>query len=325
MLYVDSRWKGQHGIGRFASEVMERLAVKWSPLLLRGDPWDALDPIRGRRLSFRSTDTIYSPGFNAGLTRASQLLTVHDLMHLKLNDESSLMKKIYYGRFVKPAIRHAGAVMTVSESSRTEIEAWLGDDAIQIEVVGNGISPAFSVDGPIDARVTDAYLFVGNLKPHKNFDLVVQMLKLRPEIRVFAVATDPTAMQSRVVSEGVGDRVQVLHDLPDEDLAAVYRGSRGLIFPSKMEGFGLPALEAVACGIPVFYWAGVPSVAEIVGTAGYAFHSSEDPDSLLEVLDLNEECVHEPPAPSWLDRYRWDAVGARVSGVLKAYTGGQHG
>lgn len=317
MILVDTRWKGQHGIGRFASEIIPRLQVTWTPLTGRSTPWSPFDSLQRERLLLRDTDLLFSPGYNAGITRADQLLTIHDLMHLKVPGESSVAKRIYYERIVAPAIRRIGRVMTVSNASKADIEEWLDSPHVRVDVVGNGVSPAFIAEGPRDPRSADAFVFVGNQKPHKNFKLISDLLRLYPEYRVVAVVSDPTQTREAALKAGVTNQLQILHGLSDSELAALYRGSLGLIFPSMMEGFGLPALEAYACGRPVYYWKGVPSVAEIVKDGGVAFDDCHDPDCLEAALSQKElGSLTLPHSQEWLDRYRWDSIGLRISNII---------
>jgi hypothetical protein len=142
-LYVDTSRIGLHGIGRYSREVVDRLDGDWLDLGQRLRRPLVIDAVNPKRMSLRPSDTVYGPGFNAGLTRATQLLTVHDLIHLRVKSEGSRLKTLYYERIVRPAIRRAGSVFTVSKTSADELDEWLADDSIDVINTGNGVSSAF--------------------------------------------------------------------------------------------------------------------------------------------------------------------------------------
>lgn len=136
---VDARWVGAYGIVRFAREVMPVLG----DATRRGDgphPLSPLDPIylawrqrRGRQ------DLFFSPGFAAAVGGgARQLLTVHDLIPLKMSGPGGAMKRQYMTRVVRPAMRQAGMALTVSDHVKGEICEWTGLPEASVRVVGDG-------------------------------------------------------------------------------------------------------------------------------------------------------------------------------------------
>ncbi|HEY6843515.1 MAG TPA: glycosyltransferase family 1 protein, partial [Thermoanaerobaculia bacterium] len=130
----------------------------------------------------------------------------------------------------------------VSGAVRDEIAATFGH-AEKIAVTPNGVDPVFTADGPRDAG--RYFLFVGNEKPHKNVK------------RAIAAANSVGVQLIRAGSTRF---------VPSEELAALYRGAIALVMPSIEEGFGLPALEAMACGTAVIT-SNAPALVEITGDA----------------------------------------------------------
>ncbi|WP_062387866.1 glycosyltransferase family 4 protein [Demequina iriomotensis] len=316
-LYVDTRYAGAHGIGRFASEVLPRLTAAWTPVpRLHGNPTTTLDALRPARWRLREDDRLYSPGYAAGPTRATQLLTIHDLIHLEDPEQATPLKRAYYSRVVRPAVRRTRVVMTVSETSRRAIESWVDDAHVEVVDVGNGCSPAFRPD-PASTRDPDTFVYVGNTKPHKNLITALAALAVDRDARLVAVTPHATAVRQLAAGLGVEPRVEVVTGVDDETLAGIYRAAAALVMPSTLEGFGLPALEAVSCGTPIAYWAGCPSIAEIVGDAGVPVGSPTDPHEWAAGMRGAAELGTVTPAASWRERYDWDHVARRVDTVLE--------
>ncbi|HAM28063.1 MAG TPA: glycosyltransferase family 1 protein [Microbacteriaceae bacterium] len=319
-LIVDDRWSGEHGIGRFATEVIARLAVPWRSLGGGESPTSPLDMLNRRRLGLGANEVVYSPGFNAGLTRARQLLNIHDLIHLEIESERSVAKTVYYNTVVRAAVRRAGVVMTDSGASARAISAWVRDDAVEIVVVGCGRSAAFTPDGPRAAFDRATFVYVGNIsKPHKNFDVLLDAIALRPGYALLVVTGDAALAEEKVASRGLAASVTVRTGVPDSELATIYRAAAGSLQPSLLEGFGLPPLEATSCATRVAYVASCESVSEIVAGTGVAVSSATDAagwaSAMDELVTLSGTGPLQMPA-EWHARYEWDTVAAKVQAVL---------
>jgi len=316
VIWVDDRQVGAHGIARFSREVVSRLPATVRRLPVGGSATSPLDCVRPGRLRPTARDLVYVPGPNAGVARAVQLLTVHDLIHLQ---DGSRLKRLYYERVVAPRILRAGKVLTVSETSRAAISSWLGRHAgsVEIDVVGNGCSSAFTAAGEAEGFARATLALVSNVKAHKNVEVVFAALARCPEIDLVVVGPSPAAMRRLAVDAGVADRVQVRTDVSDHDLARLYRGVDALVMPSRQEGFGLPVLEAMSCGTQVIHWAHCPAVAEIAAGTGFAVDEPTDPDGWAVAV---EKAVASPlplDLPrAWAARHDWGAVGARVRRAL---------
>ncbi|WP_035808045.1 glycosyltransferase family 4 protein [Curtobacterium sp. UNCCL17] len=318
-LYVDTSRIGMHGIGRYSREVVSRLDLEWTDLghrLRKPLPIDAVNP---KRMSLSRNDVVYAPGFNAGITRATQLLTIHDLIHLQVPSEGSALKTLYYDRIVKPAVRKAGKVFTVSETSKQHIVEWLDATSVEVVNAGNGVSEAFIAEGPRWTDLTDYFVYVGNLREHKNVEVIVDALALRPEFSLVMVTADRSAAEQLLASRRLTGRARVVSGIGDEALATIYRGAIGLLMPSTHEGFGLPAAEAVACGRPVAFWAGCESVEEILraGT-GVSVRDAKSVDGWSDALTRLSSVSSAPrsdAAPPWT----WHAVAENVKSTLVGY------
>lgn len=321
MLYVDTRWRGDHGIGRFARELTSRLSTPFTPLSEHGRPSSPQDIASLERMRLRASDLLYSPGYNSGPTRARSILTIHDLIHLDDPEQASTAKRFYYERIVKPTVKKAGIALTVSEASRVRIAEWIADDSVEVRVVGNGSSEAFSTGSSRGVTNDPHFVYVGNLRPHKNVPVLLGALALRPDYRMTMVVADVADAHALAARYGVSPQVDVITGIDDLALAELYRNATATLFPSRLEGFGFPALESYLCGTPVIYWSGCASIAEISDGSGLAVDELTSGGAWAAALDeavRNPAALLRAPASKWRERFDWDAVARAVDGSLGA-------
>jgi len=325
-VYVDERWIGPHGIGRFASEVSRRCG--FSPLGLSGHPLGLFDPWRLRRVLIDLKPAhFFSPGFNAPLGHpCSFSLTIHDLIHLEVEDERSAIKRLYYRWIVLPAVHRADVVFTVSEYSRQKIAQWSGIGLDRIVVAGNGVSEQFSPEGEHWPWYKPYLLYVGNQKPHKNVEGLVKAYadsKLSEEVDLLLTGRFSESVARVVAESGVTSQVRSLGLISECDLPKLYRGALALVMPSRHEGFGLPLVEAMASGVPVLS-SDQTSLPEIGGEA-VAYFNPNRHESVVEGLNsLGDESYRARLRESGLIRshsFRWESVAQRVSDAIHARTG----
>ena len=266
----DSRWVGNHGIGRFAAEVQRRLTYLVAFRSQR-QPSHPLDPaLLGATLRGLSPKLFFSPGYNSPLWwPGSFIFTLHDLHHLRVRENSSFLKRSYYEHVIKPACYRSAAVLTVSEYSRHEIADWAKLDEQKIVNVGNGVGAPF---GPTGRRLEPGYpylLYVGSKKPHKNLPRILHAYSvsgMHKDVRLVLSGSADKEILAHVERLGLLRDVVFMELASSETLAEAYRGAMGFLFPSLYEGFGLPPLEALACGTPVLT-SDVCSLPEVVGDA----------------------------------------------------------
>jgi alpha-1,3-rhamnosyl/mannosyltransferase len=201
------------------------------------------------------------------------VVTMHDVIPLMRPDQ--LRTGIVHG-LLYAAVRRADRVIAVSEAGRRDLVAHLGVPTERVDVVYEAAAPQFVPTDPGDVAqrlgVGEPYvLHVGGADPRKNLGALIDAFaawgreQARPETLVLAgpVREVERAGLEAQVRAGEG-RVRHLGFVADADLPALYSGARCLVMPSSYEGFGLPALEALACGTPVAaYDAG--ALAEVAG------------------------------------------------------------
>lgn len=312
-IWVDTRWEGLHGIGRYAREVCTRLTVPWRSLGLDGAPASPAGA-----LAHVPPGLVYSPGYNGFRRAERQVLTLHDLIHLETPWPGRAKYVAYYNAVVKPVVKRAGVVITVSETSRRAIAAWLQDPSVEIVNAGLGSSPAFHPD-VIPAESTEPYImYVGNLRTHKNVTVVLDAMMRVPSANLRMLIPEKEHVDARrlFAERGLRGRVRLLSGISDDELASHYRGATATVVPSTLEGFGLPALESIMTGTPVLYWHRCSAVAETVGKHGRAVGDAHDAEEWGDAIEdaVNHSKRINPPKRA----YDWRVTAANVDRTLSA-------
>lgn len=196
------------------------------------------------------------------------VLTVHDLAILRFPEAFPRWHRLYGRAGLGRVLRAADAIVAVSEFTKEETISLAGVPAERIRVVPNGIDAAFTADGP--RADGDYVLAVATLEPRKNLARVVEAARL-------------AGVELRVVGARGWGGVEVdgwVGEIPDAELIALYRGARCVLYPSLYEGFGLPVLEAMACGVPVVTSRGT-AMDEVAG-GGAVLVDPLDADAIAE-------------------------------------------
>jgi glycosyltransferase involved in cell wall biosynthesis len=261
----------------------------------------------GRR---RDGDVLHCPTYRGPLRSALPLVvTVHDLAVLRHPDAFNRWTRTYSPRVVPRVLAAARRIIAVSEFTRRELVELLRVPDEKIRVVPNGIDDEFTPEGP--AADGEYVLAVGTLEPRKNLPRLVE-------------AARRSGVELRVVGargwggvEVGGNGVRWLGEVTDADLARLYRGARCVAYPSLYEGFGIPVLEAMACGAPVVTSRGT-AMEEIADGAAVLVDPS-DPAELAAGIE-RAAAERETLVPRGLERaraFRWDAVARATVGVYR--------
>jgi glycosyltransferase involved in cell wall biosynthesis len=253
------------------------------------------------------------------LPTVPQVIVVHDVLPLRFPVEYP--RQQYYFRYLVPAmLKRARAIVAVSEHTKRDLEMFYGTNVGTIEVVPNGYNRERYRVGLASQEIKEKYglqsylLYIGNLLPHKNLQRLLWAFALIaadvPQILVIAGRTDPRyhpKLAAEAKALGVTEKVRFLDYVPAEDLPALYTGADVFVLPSLYEGFGLPILEAMACGTPVIA-SRTSSIPEVTGDAA----ALVDPQDVPALAAIMHAVLADPDAREGL-RQRGLARAAQFS------------
>lgn len=238
-------------------------------------------------------DLLINPINTAPLRFPRNILVVHDLSFLEHPEWFSRRFRLYYRIVVPRMARRALAVVTVSEFSKDRIVRLLGVAPEKVHVVYQAASPAFhQIEDDEVRRVSEKLglsrpylLFVGSVSPRKNLTTAIDAFnavtkRLPGPLEMLIVGVSSKSFPQVRIPAGREKDLRPMGYVDDEDLPGLYAGAKALVYPSLYEGFGLPPLEAMACGTPVIT-SNCSSLPEVVGDAALLV----DPRSVRELED----------------------------------------
>lgn len=265
-----------------------------------------------RVLKDLAVDLFHAPSFMAPLASPCRMvMTIHDLNHMVLPQFYTPFHQFYYQVFVRSCIRKSEYILTVSNFSKNEIVRNLSIAPEKVFVTYNGVSDNYRpvVDPEQLAYIRDIYelperfiLCVSNNKPHKNLHQLVRAY-CYSNVEIPLVLACPVDRNLIRIAESFGKKHRIYFSkfIDEEHLPGVYSMTHLFVYPSTYEGFGLPPLEALACGTPVVV-ARSSSLPEAVGDSAI-FTNPFDYQDIARALELG--CSDEPL------RQRLKAIGVR--------------
>jgi glycosyltransferase involved in cell wall biosynthesis len=285
---------------------------------------------------FHATEHLLLP-----LRSIPTVLTVHDLIFRHLPAHHKPLNRWYLNLTVPLYCRRATHIITISECSRRDLVAACDLPLDKITVIYEAAAPRFRVQPPeavaaVRARYglpTHYLIFVGTIEPRKNLTrLLAAFESLRAEGLTEALVIvgrrgwlndDFFAALER---SPVRDAVILPGYTSDEDVPAIYAGAQALVFPSLYEGFGLPVLEAMACGTPVAA-SSASSIPEVGGDAALYF----GPTNVEEMIEVTRRLLRDTALQEEMrarglaraDRFSWEQAASETRAVYDAVLTGQ--
>jgi len=311
--------RSMHGIARYVFELVRCLSqmqtpfqfyiivFEDSPLLKKKWPPHIFPiPTKARWISFREQWTIprllqkygidlfHSPSFVAPfLCPSKMIMTIHDLNHLMLPQYYTPLHQFYYNTIVRYSTFRSACVLTVSEFSKNEMTKYLGVPRDKVFVTYNGVSEHYKpvLDNKFLEYVRELYelpdrfvFCLSNNKPHKNvYQLISAYVRSNVESPLVLVGPVDNTLIKLAEEYGKKHQIYFIRFIEEEHLPAVYSSCQLFVYPSGYEGFGLPPLEALACGAPVIV-SRSSSLPEVVGDNA-VFVNPSDIDALARTLD----------------------------------------
>lgn len=248
---------------------------------------------------YHATDFVLPPT----QSRTKTVLTVHDLSFLRVPEAASPGLRQYLEAVVPRSVQRANYVLADSEATKQDLISYYKTDPGKIEVLYSGVDSHFQpvTDMATISRVRQQYsipdhpyvLSVGTVQPRKNYPKLIEAVaRLRQTDLCVVIVGGKGWLEDPIYESirqfGMQDRVIFTGFVADDDLPAIYSGSLCMALPSLYEGFGLPVLEAMSCGVPIIT-SNLSSLPEVAGDAGILV----SPTNLDEIVNALERVVDD--------------------------------
>jgi glycosyltransferase involved in cell wall biosynthesis len=270
---------------------------------------------------------LFSPIPEAPLcSRCRYVVTVHDLIPLRFGKPFSRLTA-YFRYYIPQVLHQAKHIICNSESTKREVMEYFGIPKSKITAIL--LAYDRSHFRPLNLSTGNYFLYIGRHDRHKNLDRLISafatMLNRQDCELYLAGPSDPRytpALQAQVEELGISHRVKFLDYIPYTDLPALIARAIAMVFPSLWEGFGLPALEAMACGTPVIT-SNLSALPEVTGDAAILV----DPYDVAAIADAmrslrDSSLLRSQMRAAGLARaelFSWELTGRSTAAILAKY------
>ena len=269
---------------------------------------------------------LFSPANTGPYLKKNQVLTIHDMSVFAYPMAYTQTFQSKYRLIFRRLARTAAHILTVSEFSKKEIQKYLGIPAEKITVTYEGrehierAEEDFSILEKLNIGDRPYFLVVGSLSRHKNLEIILSANADmdQKKYQIVTAGSVNSRIFKPVEAQGSNNLVNAGY-VSDDELKALYNGASSLIFPSLYEGFGLPLVEAMACGCPIIC-SNIPSSHEICESAALYFdpYSACDLTGKMEMI-LEQSDLIKGKKKSGLDRakhFSWKKTANMTKDIL---------
>ncbi len=347
---VDARMLKMSGIGTYIQNLMKRncyniaLGNEQDLKEYKNHLTDIIEftsPIYGIKEQFKfpykklkklKPDILHVPHYNIPIFyRGKMIVTIHDLTHLILPEFLPNKFAKFYAKFMlRLALKKSVKVLVVSENTKNDILKMFKVSPDKIEVIYNGVGKEFQKKKKSEinylyqkyniSKNKKLLMYVGNMKPHKNLKRLLEAFSNLDNIENYQLILVGKAFQNQLdlktIEQELNISSHVIHTgmVNQQELVDLYNLADLFIFPSLYEGFGIPILEAIACGTNVIA-SNISSIPEVGGKYIEYF----EPYNVEDIKQAIVNNINKPlnkDAHKLLDKFNWDDMAEKVHNIL---------
>lgn len=272
---------------------------------------------------------LFSPIPEAPLyTSCRYIITVHDLIPLRFPQRKSLLT-LYFNYYLPPLLAQAEHIFCNSQATADDLKTYFGISASKMTPTLLAYDQSHFYSYPESDHSTPYFLYIGRPDPYKNLSRLITAFANLPNHQTYQlwIAGKPDSRYTPILKQqttelGITEQVKFLDYVSYSTLPKLLNGALALVFPSLWEGFGLPVLEAMACGTPVIT-SNLSSLPEVTGDAALLI----DPYQTREITDAMNQIVTDEKVRSQLKilglqrakQFSWSKTAQETLEVLKRY------
>jgi glycosyltransferase involved in cell wall biosynthesis len=255
--------------------------------------------------------------------RGPKVVTVHDMVHERFPELFNDPLDVIARQNKRDCIENADAIICVSKTTKDDLINYYKIPMDNIQVIYNAYSENFQILNPNDKFVPDIsdqiyFLYIGNRSHHKNFSGLIDAYRQwdgRSKVKILVVGPPWTREERRELAQfGISTRLILLSGVDDQMLCQLYNNALAFVYPSLYEGFGIPLLEAMACGCLVIA-SRIPSTIEIAGEVPLYFDLNQTQtliSALNQVYEGGDFRERKQKGLELIKRYSWQKTAQRT-------------
>lgn len=281
-------------------------------------------------------DLLHIPAFTPPLIRKCKLVvTIHDLIGIRMPENNlSVVSRFYWGKYLPNLAKTADIIITNSNHSKNDIIELLNirEEKIKVIYLAPGKEFCQIEDKDSIKKVKTKYgineypyvLYVGNIEPRKNLDRLISAWQDFPLPHKLVIVGTKTRFSTTIIrimaQKKLESKVIMTGYVSTKELILLYNGASLFVYPSLYEGFGLPVLEAMSCGVPVVA-SNVTSLPEIIGDAGIMINPMDREELLSSIIKvLTDIALYKELSKKGLaqsKKFSWQKVAKETLEVYK--------